>query len=220
MENLEMNAQVEETAVVQITATESAKQSSTKKFFVKVGKSTKEFFRKLMVSLKRRPHNIALLMLAVSFIVYSFDLTKISNTTAYLDGNGMGLCEFAIMLFSTLAFVCFLNAFPKRGKPKIFFLVVLFVMLAIIITCDIIYFVRINQALTRADNPVILPEDGSRDYVLKAKSLSLAHIILLGVSTILTATIPLYGRLFKLVNTSIEVEYTEADEEVELAEEA
>lgn len=188
-------------------------------FFVKLGKSVKEFFRKLMVSLKRRPHNVALVMLLVCFIVYSFNLSAFSNTTALIQGGGMGLCEFAIMLFSLLAMVCFLNAFPKREKPKVFFLVMLFVMLVIVIVCDMIYFIRINEALTRAENPIVIPEDGSRNYVLQASAWSIVHVVLLGVATLLTATIPLYGKLFKLVNTNVELEYTEATEAVELAEE-
>lgn len=212
------NREITATEAVQ-TAPEQKKKRSAKEFFVAVGRSTKEFFRKLMVSLKRRPHNIALVMLAVSFVVYSFNLTKISNTTAYISGAGMGLCEFATMLFSTLSFVCFLNAFPKREKPKLLFVILFGVMLAIVIAADIVYFVRINQALTREVDQIVIPEDGSLDYILKAKSMLITHIILVGVTALLTATIPLYGRLFKKIKTSIEVEYTEADEVVELAEE-
>lgn len=216
MENLEMNAQVEEVAVEQTTATESAKENSAKVFFVKVGRGVREFFRKLMVSLKRRPHNIALCMMLISFIVYSFSLTKISDTTSLIQGSGMGLCEFATMLLSLLAMVTFLNAFPKRQKPKIIFLVMLFVMLALIIACDAIYYLRVVQAMTRAENP-ISPE-GKNSYILDAKVICIAHIILLGITILLIATIPLYGKLLKKIKTSIEVEYTEADEAVELAE--
>ncbi|MBQ9125191.1 MAG: hypothetical protein IJY13_00870 [Clostridia bacterium] len=85
-----------------------------KKFFVKLGKDLKESFRKLLVSLKRRPHNIAFVMLLISFVQYSFNLTDISNTTAQLMRKNMGLYSFVIMLFTTLAIVCFLNSFPKR----------------------------------------------------------------------------------------------------------
>ena len=225
MDNLEVTATEIQQEVAtpvdqQATATSVKTKKTAKDFFVNVGKKTKEFFRKLMVSLKRRPHNIALVMLAISFVVYSFNLTKISNTTAYISGSEMGLCEFATMLFSTLSFVCFLNSFPKREKPKILFVVLFALMLAVIIVADIVYYVRIQQALTRDVNPIVLPDDGSRDYVLQAKSMLIAHLVLVGITGLLTATIPLYGKLLKKVKTSIELEYTEADEEVELAEEA
>ncbi len=215
MDNLETTA----TEAVQETAAPvEKKKTSAKEFFVRLGAGTREFFRKIMVSLKRRPHNVALCMLLISFIVYSFALSSMSKTTALIQGSGMGLFEFAIMLFSLLSLVCFLNAFPKRAKVKIVFLVLLFAMLALVLVCDIMYFVRINEALTRTNNPIVLPSDGSRDYVLKAKTISLVHIVLLGISIALTATIPLYGKLFQKVKTSIELEYTEAEDAVELAE--
>ena len=62
----------------------------------------KEFFRKLIVSLKRNPGIIPLLMLAVSFLFYSLNLTDVSDTTAKIQSRGMGLSEFTIMLFSML----------------------------------------------------------------------------------------------------------------------
>ena len=71
-----------------------------------------EMLRKFIVSLKRKPQNIAMAALVVSFLVYSLNLTSISNTTAKIQGGGMGFTGFCTMLFSILSFVCFLNAFP------------------------------------------------------------------------------------------------------------
>ncbi len=79
----------------------------------------KEFIRKFFVSLKRSPQTIALVALAAAFLVYSLNLTSIANTTARINSPNMGQCEFAAMLFSILAFVCFLRAFPKRQKPSL-----------------------------------------------------------------------------------------------------
>ena len=64
-----------------------------------------EFFRKWMVALKRKPQMIALAVLAVAFVYYSLNLTQISNTTAKIYGNGMGLAAFATMLLSMLSLV-------------------------------------------------------------------------------------------------------------------
>ena len=86
----------------------------------KVNKGPREFFRKFLVSLKRKPHMIPLVMLALAFIYYSFNLTQIANTTALINGPHMGLAEFGTMLFSTLSLVCFLNAFPHRKKVNVF----------------------------------------------------------------------------------------------------
>ena len=54
----------------------------------------KEFFRKKMVGLKRKPQTIALVVLVAAFLYYSLNLTQISNTTAKVQGQGMGLAGF------------------------------------------------------------------------------------------------------------------------------
>ena len=86
----------------------------------------KEFFRKKMVALKRKPQTIALIFLAVTFLIYSLNLRMVSDTTARINMKGMGLAGFATMLFSMLSFVCFLNTFPHRKKVNIPMLVIFF----------------------------------------------------------------------------------------------
>lgn len=112
------------------------------KFFAGV----KEFFRKRIVALKRKPQIIALLVLLVAFVYYSFNLTHVSDNTAYIQGKGMGLSSFVIMLFSVLAMVCFLNAFPHRKKANVPMLVLLFVMLGIVFGCNLYYDGAIDNA--------------------------------------------------------------------------
>ena len=65
----------------------------------------KDFFRKIIVVLKRKPQLICLISLIVSFVFYSLKLTEISNTTAKLQKDGMGLCGFVTMLFSILSII-------------------------------------------------------------------------------------------------------------------
>ena len=185
-----------------------------KNFFVKLGKDLKESFRKLLVSLKRRPHNIAFVMLLVSFVQYSFNLTDISNTTAQLMRQNMGLYSFVIMLFTTLAIVCFLNAFPKRQKPRWIMVALYVVMIGLVITCDLLY----------ADATAKSLASGSFDaekypFIPIAQKTVVTNAILLGVTLLLTATIPVYGKLLKKINTSIELEYTDTSAQVELADE-
>ena len=66
----------------------------------------KEMIRKFLVSLKKNPQVIPLLAHTVAFGIFSLNLTDISNTTAKIYGAHMGLCSFATMLFSILAYVC------------------------------------------------------------------------------------------------------------------
>lgn len=111
----------------------------------------KEFFRKRMVALKRKPQTIALLGLLAAFVYYSFNLTKISNTTAVCQtpGVGMGLSAFAMMLLLVLVMVCFLNAFPHRKKVNIPMLTLMLLMMGVIVFCNFRYEGGIDLALQR-----------------------------------------------------------------------
>lgn len=163
-----------------------------------------EFLRKLFVSLKRSPSVIALIVLVIAFLQYSLNLTHISDTTAKIQGSGMGLCGFATMLFSMLSLVCFLNAFPRRKKPVVPMLVLMFCMFAIIIFCDIHYMGLIDQALTRADNPIVI--DNQTLYIAKAFNVLYDHIIIEVVGIALIVLLPVYSKLLRKINTSIVVE--------------
>lgn len=163
-----------------------------------------EFLRKLFVSLKRSPSVIALIVLVIAFLQYSLNLTHISDTTAKIQGSGMGLCGFATMLFSMLSLVCFLNAFPRRKKPVVPMLVLMFCMFAIIIFCDIHYMGLITLALTRADNPIVI--DNQTLYIAKAFNVLYDHIIIEVVGIALIVLLPVYSKLLRKINTSIVVE--------------
>jgi len=164
----------------------------------------KEFFRKKIVSLKRNPSIIPLLVLLVSFILYSFNLTDVSDTTAKIQGAGMGLAQFCIMLFSLLSMLCMLNAFPRRKKPNIPMIVIMFVMFAIIIFCDIHYRSGIMAAITRAESPIKLEK--ATEYIAKAYNMLQTHMILVGVSAVLVILLPFYSKLLRKINTSVTVE--------------
>ena len=171
---------------------------------VKTPSRKPDFIRKWLVTLKRRPQMIAMIVLAGAFVYYSLNLTQVSNTTAKIYGSGMGLAEFATMLLSILSLVCFLNAFPHRKKTNIPMLALMFLMVGIIIYCDIFYGGRITEAVTRADNPI--STDGPNSYIAAAAAMLRIHTILLIIGAALTALLPLYKPMIKRINTSVEVE--------------
>ena len=107
----------------------------------------REFLRKRIVALKRKPQNIPLLVLGIAFLYYSLNLTSISNTTAKINTAGMGLSGFAAMLFSILSLVAFMNAFPHRKKVNVPMLVIMFVMVGIVIYADVHYAGSISAAI-------------------------------------------------------------------------
>ncbi|MBR2545672.1 MAG: hypothetical protein IKE93_05840 [Erysipelotrichaceae bacterium] len=163
----------------------------------KRNKGFKESWRKFIVSLKKRPHNIPLCMMAIAFVVYSFNLTKISNTTAVINRPMMGLCEFVIMLFSILAFVVFLNAYPKRQKPILPMVILLYLLQAIIIGADFMYLQRIREGLKSIEITA------ARMFIPKAQSMLTVHIVLVIITVILIALIPVLGKLLGKIDTSV-----------------
>ena len=169
-----------------------------------MNKGLKESFRKLLVSLKRRPHMIALLVFALAFLVYSLNLMNISDTTAKIQGKGMGLCGFATMLFSLLSLLCFLNAFPHRKKVNVPMLVLAFLMIGVILFCDNYYLAAITNALTRAQNPIVIGE--TTQYIAVAQRTLARHRVVLIVGVVLTALLPVYSKLLRKINTSVSVE--------------
>ena len=178
----------------------------------------KESLRKTIVSLKRKPQTIPLLVLALAFLVYSLNLTHVSDTTAKIQLSGMGLSGFCTMLFSLLSFVCFLNAFPHRKKVNIPMLVLMFAMLGILIYCDTFYATRITEAITRADHPIVV--DANTAYIPKAYDVLMAHRVIVVIGALLTALTPVIGKLLRRIDTSLPVEEGAEMKDLHLSNEA
>lgn len=163
----------------------------------------KEVWRKFLVAIKRRPQMIPLAALVVAFLFYSLNLMYISDTTARIQGPGMGLAGFATMLFSMLSFMCCLNAFPYRKKPVIPMVAIMFVMLGIIIFADAYYLNAIYAAVNRAENPIQVTENTL--YIAYAEYYLWVHIYILVAAIALIATLPVYSKLLRKIKTSIDV---------------
>lgn len=182
------------------TMNQSAELKQKKGF----GPWLKERWRKFLVALKRRPQRIPLVMLCITFLYYALNMTTFSNTTAKIQGSGMGLCGFCVMLFSMLSFMCCMNAFPYRKKVNKPMLILLLVMFAIIAVADIIYMNAIISAVTRAENPIVVTEATS--YIAYAHSYCKVHLVLLAITAVLVLLLPVYSKWIRKIKTSIEVE--------------
>lgn len=163
-----------------------------------------ELWRKFLVALKRRPQNIALCALVLTFLFYALNLMYISDTTAKIQGTGMGLCGFCTMLFSMLSFMCFINAFPYRKKPNVPMIVLMFIMFAIIMFADKWYIDQIWAAVNRPNNPIVVTV--STIYIAYAEWYLRIHIYMMIITILLILTMPVYSKLIRKIKTSIEVE--------------
>ena len=177
----------------------------------------KEFLRKVHVGLKRKPSVIPFLVMVVAFLVYSLRLSNISDTTARIQGTGMGLAGFATMLFSLLSFVACLNAFPKRKKANIPMLIVLFVMLGIILYCDFVYIAGINAAYARAaaDGTTLISDNTK--FIPKAMTTVKIHRVIIIIDIALIILLPVYGKFIRNIKTSIEVEGNEEMGDIDIS---
>ena len=163
----------------------------------------KEMRRKFLVSIKRRPQMIPLAVLVIAFLFYSLNMSVISNTTARIQGAGMGLAGFATMLFSMLSFMCFLNAFPYRKKVNVPMLVLMFAMFAIVLFADGYYISAIVRAMTRENNPIVV--DLSTRYIDQARQYLSIHMGILACGMVLIALLPIYSKALRKINTSVDV---------------
>ena len=184
-------------------------------FFNKLLASLKEFFRKFLVTLKKNPSFIPLAMLLISFIIYSFNLTSISDTTATIQGKGMGICEFAAMLFSILSMIAMLNAFPKRSKPNYPIVGLIVLLNVIIIVADLIYVNKISEYFVIVGDKI---NPKYYDAYITSFNMLYTHIALTAATVATVILEPLFAKLLKKINTSVELEETNVAN-IELAEE-
>ena len=168
------------------------------------GAACKEAFRKFLVGLKRKPHMIPLVAFVIAFLEYSLNLTCISNTTARIQGSGMGLCGFVTMLFSMLSLVCFNNAYPHRKPVNKPMWILMLVMNGIIAFADYHYMQSILSAITRANDPIVITS--SLAYIAKAYNMLNTHLVMLAVAVVLTFLLPVYSKWIKKINTNVAVE--------------
>ena len=163
----------------------------------------KEIWRKFLVAIKRRPQMIPMAVVIVAFLFYSMNLMHISDTTARIQGPGMGLAGFATMLLSMLSFMCFLNAFPYRKKVNKPMLVLMLAMFAIIIFADCYYMSLIWNAVS-GENAIVVNE--STMYIKYAYDNLRIHVGILAVAIVLIALLPVYSKMLRKIKTSIDVE--------------
>lgn len=163
----------------------------------------KEKWRKFLVALKRKPHMIALVVLVIAFLIYSLKLTVISNTTARIQGSGMGLSGFVTMLFSMLGLVSFGRSFPHRKPVNKLMLLLTFALFAAVIYADIRYIGAVNNALTRPVDPIEVTATTS--YITESVSMLRVHIGVLCGGLLLTALLPVYQPMIRKINTNIEI---------------
>ncbi len=171
----------------------------------------KEWLRKKIVSLKRKPQTIVLVMLVLATAYWLVTLNTYSSAVDNVatTAKWVGLALFGNTLFSVLVIALFGNAFPKRKKPNLVFIALLFVFMAVIIFCDVTYITCFKACISDVpmDGFIVLEglEESVKNNILNSFTLSYVHIVLVGICALLLATLPLYSKLIRKINTRKEV---------------
>lgn len=171
----------------------------------KIWAGIKEWCRKKVVALKVKPQIIPLLILAITTICFMLFLNNFSKAiyASFNDSRtkATGICVFISTLLSLLVLVSFLNAFPKRKKPNLFFVALVFAMIAGMLACDIVYFVEMKNCIDFNG-----AESSLSQKVQPGQPCIIAHIVLLGVSAVVFALLPVYSKLIRKIDTSKKLE--------------
>ena len=153
----------------------------------------KEFIRKKIVHLKRKPETLPFLAIIISCMVYTFNLSTFSMAAIYCNDYYVAILVFVITLMSFLSIFTYMNSHDKKGvrMPMIILSVVQLVALFV---CDALcYKVLHRDAIAETE----------RVQLAEAASKSVTHMVWLVISILLIVLKPLYAKALNLINTTI-----------------
>lgn len=166
----------------------------------------KEWGRKRIVALKVKPQTIPFAIMVITTVYFMLILFSVSRAVQYAANDtrtpATGICVFITTLLSLLYLVSFLNAFPKRKKPNVFFIVLVGVMIAGQLGGDLVYYIQMDaciNALQLSGSPMDIACRAAQPYII-------GHIVLLALSGIVFALLPVYAKFIRKIDTSVKLE--------------
>ena len=199
-----------ENEIVETKVPEQPAKSSNK------GAAVKEWFRKFIVKLKRQTQMIPLVIILITSLVYLCSTATYAQVIEKNSGiPNLGIAMFVNTLLSILVLAVFLNAFPKRKKPNIVFVVAVFVVLAVILGMDLLYLLSTQnfiKALPPAGQKIAYQNNPA---IKQSYTLLYVHMAFVGVSILVFALLPLYKKAISKINTRKVVEENELSGEID-----
>jgi len=198
----------EETVAAEVPA--EAEEKKENKFLA----GLKEWLRKTIIKLKRKTYIIPLILTLITSFVY---LCMIGTFAQLIEHNSgipyAGICMFVNTLASILILPLFLNAFPKRKKPQVVYIVLVFVVFALIIAMDAIFMSNIksffaNYDASKLTDTLIAEKENSLQCAL-------VHIILVCICVVVFALLPLYKKGLNMINTRKVIAENDFKEEID-----
>lgn len=190
-----------------ISSAESSKPSKAQEFVAGV----KEWFRKFIVKLKRKTQLIPLVLILIASLIYLCILGTLSQVVEKNTGiESLGISMFVNTLVSILILPVFLNAFPKRKKPNIVYIVAVFVLLALIIGMDLLYYINTSNFIDEYRIDL-----GRNPEIQEAFDLIVLHVVFVGIAFVAFALMPLYKKGINMINTSKVLEENKLSDEID-----
>lgn len=214
-----VNNEVESSENAEVVVSETAATTAEESFGKRLAANLKERWRKFLVKLKRNPQRIPLMFFVIVSVIWLFWLFTFSQTSyTHSTIEFAGLAIFVNTLLSILLLALFLNAFPKRKKPNIVMIVLLFVFIAIMIAMDVVFYYQVYDFVYVKK---LVDEAGlaREPFVPKSLAYAIAHIVLMGIGAIILALYPVYKKLLLKINTKKEVEDNNINEVIDVEDE-
>lgn len=161
------------------------------------GKLQNEITKKI-VALKRGPQIIPLLLLSISCVIYTFNLTAHSNAAIYVSNQYIALLVFIITLFSILSIFSYVNAYTKGKRNLPMFIVCIAMVLCQIGLDTLCYTIYMNE-ITVLGTPLTTD-------VANAINGLVFHLVFLVISLLAVIFLPTYHKLILKIPVKIKDE--------------
>lgn len=179
-------------------------EEATKKSSSGFGAKCKEWFRKLIVKLKRKTQMIPLVVILITSLVYLCTIGTYAQVIEFNTGiKNLGIAMFINTLMSILILPIFLNAFPKRKKPNIVYIVAVFVVLALLIGMDLLYYINTQDFVAKNGGNYIIEV---YPIIGKAYTQLIVHMVFVAISIVVFALLPVYKKGINKINTRKQLE--------------
>ena len=103
------------------------------------------------------------------------------------------------------------------AKPNKIMMALMLVMYTVVVFADGYYFMRIQAALARAQSPIKITRATS--YISTAKVVLIAHIVTILITMVCVVLEPVFAKMLKKINTSVEIEANAEIAEIDITDE-
>ncbi|MDR3021754.1 MAG: hypothetical protein LBU60_03665 [Clostridiales bacterium] len=156
----------------------------------------KEYFRKKLVTLKKKPNIIPFLLICFSMAIFTFNLSDHSEAVMHFEkNNSVAPILFVTTLASMMSIISFIGYKKKFDRSAILAVSITCILLILQLVLQLYYLKQLNYDIA---NSILrpIPESAS------SRKWTVVHIVFLSITLFSIATLPLYKKALQLINTT------------------